>query len=406
MLKPEKSSLPIRLYNRGFKFFGISQKLEFERLIKKARDNTGLNDLGKDFNDEALKNLIKSINEEAKLHPFGRLMIKEKLTGQLESRLWAEHWFSKHPEILEQEVLPVLMITGLQRTGTTKMQRMLSMQQGARALMSWEALYPAPIGNVKESSKRLKRTRRNEMVVKYISPTFHAIHPIYANQPEEDVLLLDIHFMSSSSEAIMHVPGYASWLEKQDHMQAYEYEKKLLKLLQWQRNGKFWVLKSPHHLQYLHQFSNVLPNSRILWMHRDIRDCIPSYLSMLYYSRNMFVSDVDKDVLKSHWLKKLSLMLQGGITYRNSNPERIVDVQYDKFMLREDLMIAEILGDFLGDKLHAFEVTEGNNNHSSNHQYRLKDWDLETELLHSMYSDYVQLLKSINYKRSEHEEAR
>ena len=55
MLKPEKSSLPIRLYNRGFKFFGISQKLEFERLIKKARDNTGLNDLGKDFNDEALE---------------------------------------------------------------------------------------------------------------------------------------------------------------------------------------------------------------------------------------------------------------------------------------------------------------------------------------------------------------
>ena len=188
-------------------------------------------------------------------------------------------------------------------------------------------------------------------------------------------------------------------------MQAYEYEKKLLKLLQWQRNGKFWVLKSPHHLQYLHQFSNVLPNSRILWMHRDIRDCIPSYLSMLYYSRNMFVCDMDKDVLKFHWLKKLSLMLQGGITYRNSNPERIVDVQYDEFMLREDHMIAEILGAFLGDKFQSFEATEENNNYSSNHQYCMKDWDLKAESMDSMFSDYVQLFKSINDKRSEHEEA-
>ena len=90
-------------------------------------------------------------------------MIREKLTGQLENRLWVEHWFKRHPEILEQEVLPILLITGLQRTGTTKMQRLLSAQKGARALLSWEALYPAPIKTINESEKRIRRTQRSSV---------------------------------------------------------------------------------------------------------------------------------------------------------------------------------------------------------------------------------------------------
>lgn len=136
MLKPEKRPLPIRLYNIISRSIGISGKLDYDALLKKAKRNTGLQFLGTDFNEEALQVLIMSINEEAQLHPFGNLMIREKLIGQLENRLWAEYWFKKSPEILEQELLPIVMITGLQRTGTTKMQRLLSDQEGARALMS------------------------------------------------------------------------------------------------------------------------------------------------------------------------------------------------------------------------------------------------------------------------------
>jgi len=49
----------------------------------------------------------------------------------------------------------------------------------------------------------------------------------------------------------MHVPAYAAWLETTDQSAAYVYGAKLLKLLQWQRPGKRWVLKSPHHLEFL-----------------------------------------------------------------------------------------------------------------------------------------------------------
>jgi hypothetical protein len=398
MLKPEKRPLPIQLYNALSRFIGINGKLDFDKLLNKAKRNTGLQFLGTDFNEEALQVLIKSINEEAQLHPFGSLMIREKLIGQLENRLWAEHWFKKYPEILGQEVVPIVLVTGLQRTGTTKMQRLLSRQEGARALMSWEALYPAPIKRANENGKRIARTNRNEKAVKFISPAFQAIHPIHTDQPEEDVLLLDVHFMSSSSEAILHVPSYAHWLEEQDHSEAYVYEKKLLLLLQWQRGGKFWVLKSPHHLQYLEVFTRIFPESKIVWMHREIENCIPSYLSMLYYSRNMFKQQVDKNALKSHWLNKLSLMLDGGLSYRESNPGQIIDVKFEDFMKDENKAVSSILSQMI-DKSLKFEVTgKKNEKYVTNHRYQLDDWDITYGDLSTKFVSYNKLVKELRIK--------
>ena len=396
MPKPVKPPLIIRSYNKISNLTGGPGELNMDRIIKKSRKNTGSNDLGADFNDEALSTLIDSINKEAKLNPFGQLMIKEKLIGQLESRLWATHWFKKHPEILEQEVLPIILITGLQRTGTTKMQRLLSELPGSRSLMSWEALYPAPIKTTGESKKRISRTRRNEKAVQWISPTFQSIHPIFHDRPEEDVLLLDVHFMSSSSEAILNVPSYAEWLNKQDQTEAYAYEKKLLQLLQWQLEGEYWVLKSPHHLEYLDTFNQVFPDTQVVWMHRNPIDCVPSFMSMLYYGRSMFSDDVDPEVIKSQWLKKLSIMLKAGLQYRRQNGA-IIDVLYENFMKDEHAVLKRLA------QLPAINIKEESlpvddrfkDPYVSKHKYLLSDWGLSEDDISNLFSAYEALVTSL-----------
>ena len=398
MLQPEKRPIPIRIYNQLAGLIGVGNGLSFDKLLKKAQKNTGLSDLGADFSEIALKLLLTSINDEANLNPFGTLMIREKLISQLENRLWAEHWFKKYPEILDQEVLPIVVITGLQRTGTTKMQRILSGFPGARALLSWEALYPAPIGAESEISKRQRRTRRNERAVKWISPAFHSIHPIHTDQPEEDVLLLDLHFMSTSSEAIMHVPTYAKWLGNQDHTDTYMYEKKLLKLLQWQRTGKFWVLKSPHHLQYLDVFMKVFPGSTIIWMHRSIEESVPSFFSMLYYSRNMFVDEVDKNALKDQWLSKLEDMVREGLKFKQHAPDKIMDIAFADFMQSETDVLSRIVNQMAPglDLAELIMVDDQENKYVSNHRYRLSDWNLTEEELRLRFGEYSRELEILN----------
>lgn len=310
---------------------GAEIKLEKDRLIKAARKSTGLHDLGKFFWDEPLDRLLDSVNTEAQLHPIGRFITQKRLENLLAVRLRAENIFKKHPEILEQQLYPVTAIIGLQRTGTTKLHRMLASDPDTRSLLSWEALNPAPLnGEKKQGDKRIRIAKTNEKALKIMSPGFFAIHPVEHLAPEEDVLLLDVSFLSTTAEAIMNVPSYSNWLEKTDQSLAYEYMVMLLKLLQWQRPAKQWVLKTPHHLEFLDLAEKYFQDVHFVWTHRAIHEAIPSFLSMVAHSRVLFSNHVDANEVAEHWLQKIRTMLLNATNYRleNESTSTFTDIYY------------------------------------------------------------------------------
>ncbi|MEM8893853.1 MAG: sulfotransferase [Bacteroidota bacterium] len=381
-----KTKWPIQLFN----LISRNGAINSDRLIKAARRKTKLNNLGSDFDAEPLDVLCQSINKEAGLHPFGMFMMKQKLIGQLESRLWAEHWFEKHPEILEQPLLPVILITGLQRTGTTKLQRLLSDMPEVRGLKSWEGLYPAPVKESSETDVRIKKTKMNEKAVRWISPSFYSIHPVEHDNYEEDVLLLDLQFMSSSSEAIMNVPSYAAYLDGTDQTVAYQYEIKLLRLLQWQRGGTHWLIKSPHHLEFLDTLSELIPDIHLIWTHRDPKTTIPSYMSMLYHGRRMFSDQVSKPEIVDHWVTKIDRMLTKGLkdlsTIRNTKHLHFADL-----MDNQDATLEKIC-DWTGIQYQASIQVESN--YKSRHTYDLKDWELTADDINKRFDYYIQAMNS------------
>ncbi len=349
-----------------------------------------MTNLGNDFDVEPLNVLCRSINNEARLHPFGMFMMRQKLTGQLESRLWAEHWFNKYPEILEQQLLPVVLITGLQRTGTTKLQRLLSQLPGVRGLRSWEGLYPAPIGNKGETKHRINKTRMNERAVRWISPSFYTIHPIEHNNYEEDVLLLDFQFMSSTSEAIMQVPSYAEYLNGMDQSAAYNYEIKLLKLLQWQKGGTHLVLKSPHHLEFLDTISELFPDLYLIWPHRDPKTTIPSYMSMLYHGRRMFSDDVSRREIVDHWVNKIDIMLTKGLKDLSLIP-KTKHLHFSDLMDDQESTLDRLCS-WSGIKYQASVQVE--TTYRSRHTYDLKDWELTADNIDRQFDYYIKAMNS------------
>jgi hypothetical protein len=58
-------------------------------------------------------------------------------------------------------------------------------------------------------------------VLRYMAPEFFAIHPVEHRCAEEEILLLDMSFLSTVPEATMLVPEYSAWLERQDQEPAY-----------------------------------------------------------------------------------------------------------------------------------------------------------------------------------------
>ena len=391
---------------RNTYLLGTEIKLDKDSLIKAARKNTGLTDLGKHFWDEPLERLIDSINKEARLHPIGRFISKKRLENLLSVRLRAEDWFKKHPEILEQQLYPVNIIIGLQRTGTTKLHRMLASDPDTRALLSWEAINPAPLnGDLKTGAERIKMAKMSEKALKLMSPGFFAIHPVEHLAPEEDVLLLDVSFLSTTAEATMHVPSYSAWLEKTDQSMAYEYMAKLMKFLQWQRPAKQWVIKTPHHLEFLDLAEKHFKDVKFIWTHRNVHEAIPSFLSMVAYSRTLFSNEVDAFEVAQHWVRKIGYMLNQAMTYRaDNNDKNFIDVSYQE-LVKDGMAVMKTIYNArnltISKELHQqFENSERINPKGKYgvHKYNLEDFGIDEYFINGYTKEYKRFQEKRNLR--------
>jgi len=317
---PNRPAL-LRLYN-GARRIGREAPLDAERLLEAARASTGLGDFGDLGFAGALEVLVDSVEREARLHPLGRSIMRGRLVALLANRLRVEALYREHPEI---DALPVgrpIVIAGLQRTGTTLLHRLLAADPRTRALRSWEALHPAPLpGEGRHGSFRRKAEARiAELALRAMAPDFFAIHPVEADAPEEDILLLDHAFTSQTPEATLHVPSYASWLEAQDLVPSYRYLERLLKVLLWQRGTAPWVLKTPNHMECLFELLTVFPGALIVQTHRDPQATLASFCSMVAHGRGVFSDEVDPREIGRHWLRKVRRMMERTLAVRDGIP--------------------------------------------------------------------------------------
>jgi hypothetical protein len=377
---------------------GLRPSLDPDSLIAAARRQTGLADFGGDeWFREPLARLTDSMEREARLTPLGRVVMRGQLVRNLGARLRTVKLLAEHPEIRDLPLDRLIVIAGLQRTGTTMLHRHLGAMPGARALLSWEALSPLPLpGEAPDDPrKRIAAARMAERGVRYLAPAFFAIHPVEHDAPEEDVLLLDHSFMSQAPEATMHVPGYAAWLEKQDQRRAYEHMALLLRILLWQRPGSHWVLKTPHHLEYLEALLDVLPGARVVQTHRDPRRTTASFCSMVTHGRGIFSDHVDPREVGRHWMRKIDHVVHAAMHARERlPPDRFLDVSY--YDLMED-PIGQL------ERIHAFaglpfgdaerevarRTRERNVQHKyGRHRYTLADFGLSESEIERRLGDY------------------
>ena len=392
--------LPIRMFNgigRAGRSLGLPGRLEVDSLIAHAQRKTGLTDFGGDEHLRALQVLVESINDEARLTATGRLIQKSRLADALVQRLRIQELFRRHPEIHDIGLGPIVLVTGLQRTGTTLLQRLLNAHPGVRGVSGAEALDPVSAADPKERGPRARKRRAviAEKAISYLAPQFMAIHPINHEEPEEDILLLDLNFMSQSAEATMHVPSYSRWLEVQDHTWSYEYFQQVLKVLCWKRRGRAWVLKTPHHMEYLDVFLKVFPDATIVQTHRDPRISLASYFSMVAHARGILSDSVNPKEIGQHWYRKSRRMVQQSMQAREgAKDRRFIDVSY--YDLTSDPIaelgrICEQTGISFDDEAEreaARWLKANPQNRFGKHTYRLGDFGLSEQVVDEGFSSY------------------
>ncbi len=319
--------LPVRAYNA----LAPVRPLDAERLIAAAKRKAGGDRFATEVFRGALTQLIDSLHAEARLSPMGRFMTAQHMLGVLQTNLRAGALFAARPQLRRKPLAPVVMVCGLARSGTTLLQRLLAELPGARAIPAWEAFDPVPLPgpNRTREDPRVGRARTAERFLSWLSPDLFAVHPMDALAPEEDVLILEGVFYSGVSESTYDVPSFGRWLEQQDQRPAYAWLADAMRIMSERRDGEFWLLKSPHHLEWLDTVFEVFERVTIVQTHRDPVETVPSFCSLVAHGWGVMSDAVDPLRVGGHWTRKIERMLDRALATRDARGGGgFVDVHY------------------------------------------------------------------------------
>jgi len=368
-------------------------------LVAAARRRTGLADFGDEGFREPMRRLLRAFDEEADLHVLGRAVLRSSVVRALECRLRLERIRAVDPALEATPVSAPVFITGMQRTGTTKLHRLLACAPELRWLSSAEGLNPAPLGRPVrdepgEAARRMAFAKRAERGMKYMSPALFAIHPIEADAPEEDVFLFDVTFVSPAVDASLSVPSYTRWIREIDQRAPYAYVRRLIQLLLWQRPGRY-LGKTPHHQENLDALFAVFPDAKVIHTHRDPLRVVPSFSSMMAHAGAMLSRRDDPFAVGRRVADQMLNSVERAMAARaRLAPGRILDVHYAD-LVRDPIGELRRVHDFAGlawdaaAEARAKRWLAGNPQHKyGTHRYGLADFGLDPEELAARFKPY------------------
>lgn len=374
--------------------------LDEASLIALASQATGLTDLGSVDLKPGLRSLIDTYEQNA-FDERGRKRNHRRLVGLLSTRLQLEDWWKRYPEVLERPIEAPLVLTGLPRSGTSALFNLLSRDALSRSLKLWETQFPYPPEGWTPARRGAPDPRRDAIDAYYAkgrakNPDFTQIHFASADTPEECVLIQTYAFGGVQHGVEVLMEPYASWFRAQDQRLVYDIERRILQLLDWQRPGDRWILKSPAHMWGIDALTETFPDAGVIWSHRTPIEAIASMCSM---TRTLMKTRKDLELVKLGPLVMdfYATSLERGLAARDGvDPARFIDVSHDEFV-RDNMGVAMRIYDHFdleltGEAKRSMEIYSQahTKDHHGSHAYDLETFGLSTGEVRERFAAYAE----------------
>jgi hypothetical protein len=305
--------------------------IDVQVLVDTACERARSDDFGPDGWREGLEVLVGALNTEANLNELGVAVFSDQLVGNLVNRLQIEHWYTRHPEIEEQQIVEPLFGLGMPRTGSTATSFLLACDSSRRSLRTWEAGQPCPPPETatEHTDPRIAATQAGIDMTNEMFPDFVGMLPSSATGPQECLLIMAYDIRSQVYEGMALLPSYTEWLLSCDMEQVYRYHQRVLRLLQWRCPPTRWWLKTPSHMTSIDALDAVYPDARFVMTHRDIGAVLPSVCAVKEALSTPVTEHLDLHALGQHEVGIWHESLRRLIEFRDAGrDDRFFDVSF------------------------------------------------------------------------------
>jgi hypothetical protein len=357
-----------------------------EDLHASATRMTGLADFGVNDYSDGLAVLLGSYESEADLTSFGRRVARAGLRGALGARLLCEAGWAAHPGYAQVPIDRPVFVTGLPRSGTTALHRLLTADPAHQGLELWlaEVPQPRPPRDTWAANPVFQRIHAAYAQHHVEHPEFMGVHYIAADTVEECWQLLRQTMRSVAFECLAHVPAYSAWLQRQDWTGPYRRHRRSLQLIGLHDAGRRWVLKNPSHLFALDGLLAAYPDALVVQTHRDPAAVIGSMCSLAAQATEGWSGAFTGKVIGSDqlelWARGLAEFAAARARY---DPAQFLDIDYAEFTADPVGTVESVYAHFglpytgaAADAIRALNAAAGPDSARPAHRYSLADFGL------------------------------
>src|ERR1700740_2529285 len=242
-----------------------------------------------------LAHLLEACNEEADLSVFGNRALRIDVLRCLRSLLHFDEIEAASPSVLSRPIRAPVFITGMPRSGTTLLHRLILQDPSTIAPRLFQLVYPYPSRAGRFGTVLRKRWVSLQLALfRLIAPELNALHPVAVDAPEECTDITQHVFQSLRFDATYRIPSYNSWLERNGFLNAYRFHRRFLQHLDAQLPGRRWILKAPDHLFALDDIRKVYPDAHLVFVHRYPVRVLASVVKLTEVLRRPFTRGIDR----------------------------------------------------------------------------------------------------------------
>jgi Sulfotransferase family len=305
----------------------LQRNLRADELLRAACRHADSDDFGDTSFLDPLQLLLDACLEEASLSVVGRLALRWDTARFLINLLQLRAAERRVPAITRQPIERPIFITGLPRSGTTFLHRLMMADPENRAPLVWQTVYPYPPRTGPD--RRAARVAQQLRTFERLAPQFRGLHPLFATSPQECTEITAHSFRSLRFDTTYRIPSYRTWLDAAGHVPAYQFHKRFLQHLQFQNAvvgtaAGHWVLKCPDHVFALEAIRTVYKDARLVFVHRDPVSVLLSVARLTEVVRRPFTRRLDPIEIgrqeSARWLDGARRMMDAEPTLKLAEP--------------------------------------------------------------------------------------